>query len=76
MQRPSIPPPVETRRDLDVVERCRDVGDDPEDQEQAHPGLPNDHGHVFACEAESDHADEVEHPVHGECAVAVSDGVS
>jgi hypothetical protein len=76
MQRPRVSPAVKCRRDFNIVEGCGHVGDYPEDEEEAHPGLADDHGHVFAGEAECDHAEEVEHPVDEEGAVAVRDGVA
>jgi hypothetical protein len=76
MQRPRIPPAIEGRCDFDVVEGRGHVGDDPEDEEETHPWHADHHGHVFAGQAERDHAEEIEHPVDGEGAVAVGDGVA
>jgi len=40
---------------FDIVEGGRYISDDPEDQPQACPRLPDDHGDVLASKAESDH---------------------
>lgn len=75
MQRPRIAPAVETRCDLNVVKACGYVGDDPEDEEEAHPRHTDYHGHVFAREAERNHAHKIKHPVYDEGGVAVGDGI-
>jgi hypothetical protein len=52
MQRPRVAPAIEAWCDLDVVEGRGDVSDDPEDEEETHPWLSDDHGHleeVSAC---------------------------
>ncbi len=71
MQRPSIPPSIKPRRQFNSVEASRDVTDDPEDQPQRRPRLPDRHRDVLARQPERDHADEVDHPVDGEGAAAV-----
>jgi hypothetical protein len=72
----AIAPPVKGRRNLDIVEGSRHIRDDPEDEKESHPRLTNDHSHVLASQTESDHADKVEHPVHRERSVAVSNWVA
>ena len=52
---PSISPPVKGGSELDGVEACCNIGDDPEDKPKSSPGRANDHGHVFTCEAECGH---------------------
>ena len=71
VQRPGVAPVVPLGRQVEAVKRRRDVGDDPEDEPHGRPGLPDDHGDVLARQPEGDHADEVDHPVHDEGALAV-----
>ena len=71
VQRPRVAPVVPLGRQVEGVEGRRHVGDDPEDEPHGRPRLPDDHGHVLAREAEGDHADEVDHPVDDEGALAV-----
>ena len=76
MQRPSVAPAIEGRRNLNIVERRRHVRDDPENQEQAHPWHTHNHGHVLTRQAERNHAEEVEHPVHQECCMAIGNRIA
>jgi hypothetical protein len=39
--------------------------------EECLPRLTNNHSHVFACQTQRNHAEEIQHPIHGERAVAV-----
>ena len=71
VQRPGVAPVVPLGRQVEAVKRGGDVGDDPEDEPHGRPGLADDHGDVLTCHAEGDHADEVDHPVHDEGALAV-----
>ena len=71
VQRPGVAPVVPFGREVEAVKRRRDVGDDPEDEPHGRPGLADGHGDVLARQAEGDHADEVDHPVHDKGALAV-----
>ena len=75
VERPGVAPVVPLGGEVEGVEGGGDVGDDPEDEPHGRPGLADGHGDVFAREAQRDHADEVDHPVHGEGALAVGGGV-
>lgn len=71
VQGPGVAPVVPLGREVEGVEGGGDVGDDPEDEPHGGPRLADGHGDVLAREAEGDHADEVDHPVHDERALAV-----
>lgn len=75
VQGPGVAPVVPLGREVEGVEGGGDVGDDPEDEPHGRPGLADGHGHVLAREAEGDHADEVDHPVDDEGALAAGVGV-
>lgn len=64
MQRPRVAPSVKRRRNLNIVERSRDVCDDPEDQPQSHPRRADHHSNVLTRETQRNHAKKVQHPVH------------
>ena len=71
VQRPGVAPVVPFGREVEAVKRRGDVCDDPEDEPHGRPGLADGHGDVLARQAEGDHADEVDHPVHDKGALAV-----
>jgi len=71
MKRPSVSPPVEPRRDLDIIKRSGNVANDPEDQEQSHPRHAYYHGHVLTGQSQRDHATEIQHPIHDERATSI-----
>ena len=71
VQRPGVAPVVPLGRQVEAVKRRGDVGDDPEDEPEGGPGLADGHGDVLARHPQGDHADEVDHPVHDEGALAV-----
>ena len=71
VQRPSVAPVVETGRELEGIETCGYVGDDPENEPKGRPWLSDDHGHVFASQTQGVHAHEVDHPVNHKGAFAV-----
>lgn len=76
MQRPCITPSIKCGSDLDVVESCGDVCDDPKNEPASHPRRANDHSHVLTSKPQRNHAKEVEHPVDRKRSVAVSGRVS
>ena len=63
---------IKPRRQLNIIEPRSHIRNDPKDEPHAHPRRADNHGHVLAGEAERAHAQEIEHPVHGEGAVAIS----
>jgi len=71
MKRPSVSPPVEPRRDLDIIKRSGNIANDPEDQEQSHPRHTHNHRHILTGQSKRDHTAEVEHPVHDERATSI-----
>ena len=70
MQRPRVTPVVKLRHEFNSIKRRGHVADDPEDQPHGRPRLPDDHRDVFARQAQSAHADEIDHPEDGESPVA------
>lgn len=48
VQRPRVPPVVETRLDVNIVKRRRHICNHPEDEPQPRPRLSHYHGDVFA----------------------------
>ena len=75
LQWPRPAPIEEPGCELDGVERCRHVTNDPEDQPQGSPRLTDDHRDVLGCKAKRKHAQEVEHPVDWKRAFAKGVGV-
>lgn len=75
MQRPRIPPVVKLRRQVQRIKARRHITDNPEDQPHCRPRLPDNHRHVLARQAQRDHPDPVNHPVHDEGSSAVRVGV-
>lgn len=71
MQRPSIPPPIKPGRNLNIIETRANIRNNPEDKEQAHPRHTHHHSYILARKAQGNHAEEVQHPVHDECAAAI-----
>jgi len=59
MQRPRISPSIKRRRNLNIVERRRDVRDNPEDQPQPHPRRTYHHSHILTRETQRDHTKEI-----------------
>ena len=70
IQRPRIFSLEEARRQRDGIEARAGVRDGPEYQPKRCPRLPDHHGDVLKCEAQRYHADEGQHPVYREGAVA------
>lgn len=76
MQRPRVAPSVKDRCNLNVIERRRNVRNDPENQPKSHPRRTNHHSHILTRKTQRDHAEEVQHPVHQERSVAIRHRVS
>ena len=70
VQRPGIPPIEKVRAQLDGIKSRAHITNHPENQPKRCPRLANHHRHVLACQAQRNHADEIDHPVHGKRAVA------
>ena len=71
MQRPSISPVIEARRQLNSIETRGHIGDDPEDQPHGRPRLPNHHRHVLARQPQRNHPHPVNHPEHHKRALTI-----
>ena len=71
MQRPSISPIIEMRRQLNRIESCSDIGNDPENQPHRRPRLSNHHRHILARQPQRNHSHPVDHPVHDKGALAI-----
>lgn len=76
MQRPSIAPIIEARLDTNIVESCRYIRDDPENEPQRSPRLTHNHGDILACQSQSNHAPEVDHPVYNKCAMPICNWIA
>lgn len=76
MQRPRIAPIVEMRLNINVVESRRHVRDNPENEPQRSPRLSYNHRNVLACQSQSNHAEEIDHPVYKKCAVPICDRIA
>lgn len=76
MQRPRISPIVEVRLDINVIESCRHVRDNPENEPKRSPRLSHNHRDVLTSQSQRNHAPEIEHPVYNKCAVPVCDWIA
>ena len=75
MQRPSIPPPIKPRCNLNIIKTRAHIRDYPENQEQPHPRHAHNHRHILTRQPQRNHAAEIQHPVHNKRTSAIRHGI-
>jgi len=71
MQRPSVTPVIEPRRQRNWIEARRHITDNPEDQPERRPRHTDDHRNILARQTQRYHTHVIDHPIDREGAVPV-----